>query len=72
MVVVILDIFVLSKKGKKSSRSAELVTDVKRPGREEEGVAIPFFGLNRYIPQTGYSFRDFESPEQRFFQDKMS
>ena len=37
MVVVILDIFVLSKKGKKSSRSAELVTDVKRPEREEEG-----------------------------------
>ena len=79
MVVVILDIFVLSKYGKKSSRSAELVTDVKRPGREGEGrggkgrgVAIPFFGLNRYIPQTGYSFRDFESPEQRFFQDMMS
>ena len=72
MVVVILDIFVLSKKGKKSSRSAELVTDVKRPGREGEGVTIPFFGLNRYIPQTGYRFRDFESPEQRFFQDMMS
>ena len=37
MVVVILDIFVLSKYGKKSSRSAELVTDVKRPGKKGEG-----------------------------------
>lgn len=72
MVVVILDIFVLSKYGKKSSRSAELVTDVKRPGREGEGGGHSLFGLNRYIPQTGYSFRDFESPEQRFFQDMMS
>lgn len=44
MVVVILDIFVLSKKGKKSSRSADrLVTDVKRPGREEEGGGHSLF-----------------------------
>lgn len=43
MVVVILDIFVLSKYGKKSSRSAELVTDVKRPGREGEGGGHSLF-----------------------------